>query len=567
MDSLAFCRQRTGGSILNPSNEPNQPQSASEVTTGRHKRRIPPMWILILLAIICIILATIRGTEVLEDHGFANVGTLVLGSIAVVTLAVWFLFFSGYGLRPRLGVFALCVTAVTAFAVLFRLETVNGELKPIFVYRFGQRFAEKVPIPPFGDAAGAERASVDLRTTTEDDFPQFLGPSRSDSVERPRLGCNWTDRTPELVWRHEIGAGWSAFSVVNGHAVTMEQRGEREMVTCYNVKTGRLEWSYSTVARFEKFEAGVGPRSTPTIDEGMVFALGALGHLVCLDGRQGKRCWERDLLEEGGVTIEEEAATVPWGRSNSPLIVGNRVIVPLGGRKDGNLVTLAAYNKRDGKLLWKGGNRQISYSSPCLAQLADVEQVLCVNEDTMSGHEVDTGKTLWEHPWKGHTNMDPNVSQAVPLSSDRVFVSKAYGGGSMLLQLAAGASGDFSTQVLWKNSKLLKTKFTNVAIRGNFAYGLSDGILECVDWTNGDRQWKDGRYGHGQLLLVNDLLLILSEKGEVLLVGADPTHPNKVLGSFQAIEGLTWNNFALSGPYLLVRNAEEAACYKLPLEE
>lgn len=552
---------------MDEANEPNQLQPASEVTTGRRKRRIPPTWILILLTILCVIIAIIRRTEALEDHGFANVGTLVLGFIATTTLAVWFLFFSGYGLRSRLGAIALCVAAATVFGILFRLETVDGELKPIFAYRFAQRFAKELPTPPDGDAAGAEQTNVDLRTTTEDDFPQFLGPRRSDSIERPRLACNWTDRRPELVWRHEIGAGWSAFSVVNGHAVTMEQRGEQEMVTCYNVQTGRLEWSYSTVARFEKFEAGVGPRSTPTIDDGMVFALGALGHLVCLDGRHGKLRWEKNLLEEGGVTTEEEAATVPWGRSNSPLIVGDRVVVPLGGRKDGNMVSLVAYDKGDGKLLWKGGNRQISYSSPCLAELADVEQILSVNEDTISGHDVDTGKTLWEYPWKGRTNMDPNVSQAVPLSSNRVFISKAYGGGSMLLHLTAGAGGEYSTQVLWKNSKLLKTKFTNVAIRGDFAYGLSDGILECVDWTGGDRQWKGGRYGHGQLLLVNDLLLILSETGEVVLVKADPTHPNDVLGRLQAIEGLTWNTFALSGPHLLVRNAKEAACYKLPLEE
>jgi outer membrane protein assembly factor BamB len=231
------------------------------------------------------------------------------------------------------------------------------------------------------------------------------------------------------------------------------------------------------------------------------------------------------------------------------------------------LVSLAAYDKRSGTLLWKGGNRQISYSSPAPATLAGAQQILTVNEDTLSGHDVNTGKTLWEHPWKGHTNTDPNVSQAVPLPPDRVFISKGYGGGSMLLQLAAGADGNLAPQILWKNAKALKTKFTNVAIRGNYVYGLSDGILECVDLTDGRSQWKQGRYGHGQILLVNDLLLILSEKGEVVLVEAEPARPNNVLGRFQAIEGLTWNNFALAGPYLLVRNAAEAACYQLPREE
>ena len=164
----------------------------------------------------------------------------------------------------------------------------------------------------------------------------------------------------------------------------MEQRGQWEMVSCYGVETGRLEWAYRTAARYEKFEAGVGPRSTPTIDEGMVYALGALGHLACLDGATGKCLWEKDLLHESGMTPEDEAAAVPWGRAASPLVVGDRVIVPLGGRKGGRLVSLAAYDKRRGTLLWEGGNRQISYSSPALATLAGAEQVLIVNEDTVS---------------------------------------------------------------------------------------------------------------------------------------------------------------------------------------
>ena len=238
--------------------------------------------------LLCLLGVIIRGTDILGDHAFANIATLLLGVIAVATMAVWFLFFSGYGWRSRLLVLAGVVAAVSLFAVLFRIERLSGELVPFFAYRFSPKSDRRLQPPLAGTFAGADKASVDLRTTTEYDFPQFLGPHRSDSVEHVRLARNWTDRPPELVWRHEIGAGWSAFSVVNGHAVTMEQRGDWEMVTCYSLETGRLEWANSTAARYEKLEAGVGPRSTPTIDEGMVYALGALGHLVCLDGATGK---------------------------------------------------------------------------------------------------------------------------------------------------------------------------------------------------------------------------------------------------------------------------------------
>jgi outer membrane protein assembly factor BamB len=459
------------------------------------------------------------------------------------------------------------ILAAAAFVACFKLERVNGELVPVFAYRFAAKNNESLPKRPASEAANEKTAAIDLSTTTDDDFPQFLGPRRSDSIERPQLSRNWAEHPPELVWRHEIGAGWSAFSVVNGHAVTMEQRGDEEMVTCYNVLSGNLEWSYSHHARFNKFEAGVGPRSTPSIDQGRVFALGALGHLVCLDGSNGHLVWEKDLLAEAGVTRDDEAAAIPWGRSNSPLVLGKCVIVPLGGKKDGNLVTLVAYDTCDGRVVWQGGNRQLSYSSPSVATLAGKEQILSVNEDTISGHDLETGKPLWEQPFKAHTNTDPNVSQAVPIAPDRVFVSKGYGGGSMVFQLVPGANGEFTTKQVWKNTRAMKTKFTNVAVRDHYAYGLSDGILECVDLADGKSQWKDGRYEHGQILLVNDAILVLTEKGEVVLVEADPAKPNHVLGRFQAIEGLTWNNFALAGPYLLVRNAEEAACYKLPTEE
>ncbi len=257
---------------------------------------------------------------------------------------------------------------------------------------------------------------------------------------------------------------------------------------------------------------------------------------------------------------------MPWGRAASPLVVGDQVIVPLGGRKGGRrLVSLAAYDKRRGTLLWEGGSRQISYSSPRLATLAGVEQVLIVNEGTVAGHDLKTGRLLWEHPWPARTNANPNVSQAVPVPPDRVFVSKGYGQGAMLLRLDPAADGALAPQVVWRNPKILKTKFANVAIRDGYVYGLSDGILECVELSSGRSQWKHGRYGHGQILRVGDLLLLLSEEGEVVLVEATPARADNMLGRFQAIEGLTWNNFALAGPFLLVRNAEEAACYKMPL--
>jgi outer membrane protein assembly factor BamB len=544
----------------------HQPTSFANVKGHLGGRRAPPKWIRIVLAALCLLVLIVRGTDIFADHAVANVATWIISFIAVTIIAVWFLCLSGYGWKSRLLALAGSVLVLALLAALFRIERVTGELAPFFALRFSQK-SDRLLQPPVFDAALAEKPNVDLLTTTGDDFPQFLGPRRSAAVEHVKLARNWTDRPPQLVWRHEIGAGWPAFSIVNGHAVTMEQRGDLEMVTCYDLKTGKLEWAHSSAARYEKLEAGVGPRSTPTIDQGMVYALGALGHLMCIDGATGKCRWEKDLLTEFGITSADEAATVPWGRAASPLVVGEKVIVPVGGRKGQNLVSLAAYDKHTGALLWEGGKRQISYSSPSYASLAGAEQILSVNEDTVSGHAVNTGKVLWDYPWPGHTNADPNVSQAVPIQPDLVFLSKGYGQGAMLLKLEPATDNTLAAQVVWKNPKVLKTKFSNVAMLEGCVYGLSDGILECVQLSTDQSKWKQGRYGHGQILLVSDLLLVLTEEGEVVQIEAVPDRPNNVLGRFQAINGLTWNNFALYGPYLLVRNAEEAACYKLPLEK
>jgi len=545
------------------STESPQPPSSSEAPSRRRRPRTPSKWVWIVLAVIAVLVAIVRGTEVVGDHALANIATVLLGFVAVVVLAVWFLFLSGYGWLSRLLVAVGCVAGVSLLAFLFRLERLNGELVPIFGYRFSEKPDQLLDAHP-ATTADTDNVRVDLRTTTKDDFPGFLGPHRSESVDNVRLARNWTD-PPELVWRKKIGAGWSAFSVVNGHAVTMEQRGDVEMTTCYNVETGQLEWAHSTEGRYERVEAGAGPRSTPTIDDGMVFALGVRGHLACLDGATGKPLWEKNLLQEYGIPIEDEESIVLWGRAASPLVVGRQLIVPIGGRKGERPVSLAAYDKRRGTLLWKGGERQISYSSPALAKLGGIDQIVIVNEDTASGHDVKTGKPLWEHERPGHTNRNPNVSQAVPISPNLVFLSNGYGLGGMLLRLDPAAGGAFTPHVVWANPGVMKTKFTNVAILGGYAYGLSDGILECIEVANGLRKWRQGHYGHGQILRVGDLLLVLTEKGEVVLVEATPDRANNVLGRFQAIEGLTWNNVALYGPYLLVRNAEEAACYKLPL--
>lgn len=401
---------------------------------------------------------------------------------------------------------------------------------------------------------------VDLATTTPDDFPGFLGADRRGAVEERALDPDWTAHPPRLLWRKPIGAGWSSFAVVNGFAVTMEQRGEEEQVTCCDVTTGRHRWTASWNERFSVM--GVGPRSTPTIAGGRVYALGAWGHLVCLDGATGAVMWERELLHDLGLHWTTENDAVRFGRANSPLVTGSLVIVP-GGGAPGRRASLIAYDAASGEVRWRGGARAISYSSPACARLLGEDQILIVNEDTVSGHSSRDGAELWAHPWPGDSGTDANVSQPVVLSSNRVLLTKGYRQGAEVIELSHAEDGAIRIRRVWATSSALNTKFTNVAIRDGHAYGLSDGVLECVDLETGERRWKEGRHGHGQILRVRDLLLILGDTGSLSLVRIDPRAPGVVLGRIQALEGTTWNNPVLAGRHLLMRNATEAVCYEL----
>jgi len=494
------------------------------------------------------------------EQSYLNVAVFVSGLVAVTTVVVWFAAFSAYSCRLRWCVAGVLLLGLTVAIACLRIDQVSGDLVPQLALRWQSKADQRLARPR------ADGLAVDLTTTTPDDFPQFLGPQRNARVTGLRLCRDWRAHPPRLVWRREIGAGWSTLTAVNGFAVTLEQRGDDELVTCYELATGQPHWFHSVAARHQTVMGGVGPRSTPTIDQGRVFALGATGVLRCLDGATGQPIWTDDLLGRIGVTPQEDQRAIEWGRANSPLVVGDLVVVPLGGPLQGPWISLIAFDKASGRLVWTGGQSQASYSSPVLTTLAGRRQIVIVNESDVSGHDPVSGQTLWKHPWPGSSHGGANVSQAVPLPNDRVLLSKGYMGGAKLLQLTPAPGGLCQAAEVWSNSRVLRTKFSNVVVYGDYVYGLSDGILECVDFASGLRVWKGGRYGQGQILGVDDLLVVQAESGEVALVEAAPAGYRE-LGRFAALDGKTWNNPSLYGRHLLVRNAEQAACYELAIEE
>lgn len=492
------------------------------------------------------------------DAAVRNIITLILAFSAAMSLLGWFLFQSGHRASLKRGVGLGLLGAVALACSLLRIEGVSGDLVPQLVFRWSPSRDRLLP-----KAAATGAAAVGAWEAAAGDFPRFLGPAGSASLAGPALDPDWAAHPPEPLWRRPIGAGWSGFATYGDHAVTLEQRGDEELVSCVAVPTGDVEWTASVPARHQTVLGGIGPRSTPTIVDGVVFATGATGWLQAIDGATGRVVWKRNILEDLGIDADAHAMAVTWGRSASPLVTGPLVIVPGGGpRQDGSAVSLVAYDRMTGERRWTGGREQISYVSPQTATIGGREVVLTVNESSVAAHAAADGVELWRFDWPGHSNSDATCSQPHVLDGgSRLLISKGYGIGAALF-VAAGDPPAFTAS--WRQPTLLKTKFTNVAIHDGHAYGLSDGILECVSLAAGTRAWKGGRYGQGQVLRVGGLLLVQAESGEVVLVDCSPAR-HVVRARLAALDGQTWNNPCLAGDRLLVRNAEEAACYRLTL--
>ena len=513
--------------------------------------------------------------------------TLLVFLSCALLLFGWWVFFSRTRLFTRLAATLGLIAAAGTLNALFEIRGLSGDLVPQIGWRGG---AKPLPAPPAdapspivtvpGPSASAAAPagppalpSPDTRETRVDmggdsasarlegrgegasipSFLQFLGPNRDATLRGVGLARDWQAAAPVALWRQPIGKGWSGFAVADGLAVTLEQRDGKEMVVAYDLEHGTVRWSHGGGAGFESAMAGDGPRATPAIDGGRVYTFGVNGVLTALDLASGRPLFERDVLAQNGARRPEH------GVAASPLVVDGVVVVLAGGPGGCSLV---AYDARTGERRWSGGDDPAAYSSPRVATLDGVRQVVVWSRDSLAGHDLGTGAVLWRDPWPERSE---KVSQPVVLGNDLVFVSMGYGVGGRLVKVSRSLGGTWRADLVWQ-TRQLKAKFTQVVAHRGFLYGLDEGVLVCLDPKDGERRWKSGRYGHGQVLLVDDLLLVQAEDGAVVLV--DPSPERHVeLGRFQAIEGRAWATPALAGDLLLVRGDVEAACYRLPTEK
>jgi outer membrane protein assembly factor BamB len=479
-----------------------------------------------------------------------------IGLLTVILLGLGYVFFTGLPWRTRCVLILISAGFIAGlyFGVkgLTRVEgSIGGSGLPRLVWKWAPKQegpASPLILEPQALSSNQPAATVPLQAA---DFPQFLGPDRSGVLGDIPLRRDWDSSLPKAVWRQPVGLGWSAFAVSGRHAITQEQRREDELIVCYDLQTGRALWAHTNHVRFSEPMGGDGPRATPTIHQGRVYALGATGILDCLEESTGRSIWTRDVLHENHLS------NITWGDSCSPLLAHDLVVVTGGDQRTN---TLFAYEAATGKPVWQAGHDQASYCSPVLGSVAGREQILMVNGHSVVGHDPKSGEILWEYAWP---DQFAKATQPLVIDTNRVFISAGYGVGCVMLKVECSASGVWSAVSLWKNRDM-KPKFSNLVRRGQYVYGLDEGVLACMNLENGKREWKSGRYGHGQILMVNDLLLVQAESGDFALVEISP-EKSRELGRFPALRGKTWNNPALVGDLLLVRNDQEAACYRLPL--
>jgi len=493
-----------------------------------------------------------------DDPTHFKMSVLFVWPAALFLLLIWWTFFSGWSAAVRFGSVGGLVLVLVAFFSVFRFDRFDGDMVPTrLAFRWtatrsdvANEFLKQVPVAPAAPPR-AEPLQADAS-----DWPGFRGADHDGRVRGVRLRTNWDERPPRVVWKHPVGRGWSSFAVIGDLAFTQEQRdGLGECVVAYSVADGRQIWIHQDSVQFEVIEAqgGGGPRATPQFVDGRLYTLGGTGVLNCLDAATGERVWSVNILEDnpGG----EPRKNLPWGMAGSPLVTERLVVVIPGG-----VPAVVAYDRETGQRVWGTGDGPATYVGARAGTLLGESVLLAPLGTGLALHAVDDGTQLCHFDWSNA----PQVCGMLPIVLDESSVLFGIGYGVGTVRLTASRSGtNWSLQEQWRTTRL-KPKFNDPVVREGHLYGLDDGTLTCVNLESGKTLWKSGRYGYGQLLLFGDLLLILSEKGELVLVPAEPARPTE-LARLQVLdpEAITWNHPAWSRGRLLVRNGYEAACLDL----
>jgi outer membrane protein assembly factor BamB len=482
---------------------------------------------------------------------------LPMFSIPVFSLALvgWAVACSRLSLGPRRAAMVATVLLACGVFTLLRTGGMSGEGDADLHWRWTPTPEERLlaqdrnePSAPLSSATPSSSTTTATTAKTAANWPGFRGPDRDGGVRGVKIMADWLQSKPVELWRRLIGPGWSSFAVRGDLFYTQEQRGDDEVVACYNLFTGQPVWKHTDAARFWESNAGAGPRATPTLSKDRVYTFGATGIVNALNAADGTVVWSHNAATDTGAKIPM------WGFASSPLVVDDSIIVAASGR-------LVAYDLASGKLRWIVESGSGSYSSPQLLKISGVKQILLLHVAGAISVEPATGAQLWKYAWEG----DGIVQPALTADGELLIGSGSGMGGEVGVRrvVVAHGPGGWTTDERW-TSLGLKPYFNDFVVHKGHAFGFDGSLLACIDLADGKRKWKGGRYGHGQLILLpeQDLLVVLSEQGDLALAAARPDQ-FKELARFPAITGKTWNHPVLAGDVLLARNGEEMVAFRL----
>ena len=388
------------------------------------------------------------------------------------------------------------------------------------------------------------------------DWPQWLGPQRNGVSAEEDLLLPWPDGGPEVLWRQPLGRGFSAISVADGRLFTMYADSTGEYAVCLGADTGQELWRVRTGDFYKESQGGDGPRSTPTVDGEVVYALGATGRILALKAASGEPIWEVDLVAEFGGEVPK------WGFSTSPLVEGDLLLLEAGG-VDGNVfvdmvidrraeATAVALDRKSGRTVWSALDDKMSYSSPIAFTAAGARQVVFFNAYALVGLAVADGAELWRFPWK--TRYDVSAATPIFLPPDRIFISA----GSKGAVVRVGGDG---VEQVWKNGKM-KNHFGTTVHQDGHLYGFDKSILKCIDAASGEERWNGRGYAKGSLIAAAGHLIVLGEQGNLGLVAATPDGFVEK-ANVALMNGRCWTVPTLANGRLYVRDEREIVAVDL----
>lgn len=480
---------------------------------------------------------------------------LITGPMGTGLFGIAAILFSRMHSVRRTALIVACTVLGFCFSLLLRAEGMWGDYDMKLAWRWTptveDRLLSKTDAPPAAEEATLTAAEWEAALATPE-WPGFRGAHRDGIATGVTLDANWNDEVGKPLWKIPIGPGWSSFIVAGPLLFTQEQRGEEELIVCYDAETGRELWTQLVKTRFFDALGGPGPRATPVLANGALYVMGAKGHVSRIEPQTGEIVWQQDIRK----LADREPPM--WGFSSSPLVVDGTVFIYAGGKGDKGLL---AFDAQTGDLKWSAPAGDHSYSSPALLTIQDQPVVAMLTNKELTLLNPADGKVLLKYdcPSEGQRTLQPQL-----VGENEILIATGIGKGIEKIRVL-DKDGQWSAEEIWTAPRF-KPDFNDFVIYDGHAYGFDGTIFTCFDLKDGKRKWKGGRYGKGQVLLVQDSghLLVISEQGDVVLLKADPSQHTE-LARFAALEGKTWNHPTLIGDRLYVRNSEQAAAYRLPV--